>query len=117
MSDYIEGSRERMPHPTDKIQVGVVVQNLRTKAQHKVKEVDPMTRQFSRVGGHRTEWYSYEDFIVLDGQEEALDADNPDVAINDLARQMAEAQAAKERHEAAKAAAAQAQHSSGTRRK
>ncbi len=94
---YADGlARPPIPHPTDKIQSGVVVQHIKEGRQYKVLKCDPNTRQFTTHGGHRTDWYSYEDFIVLDGRTEPLDLNDPQVAIDDARRNLErlEAQAA-----------------------
>ena len=91
---YADGmSRPQLPHPTDKIMPGVVVRHMKTGRQHKVLEVDPATRLFSRHGGPRTEWHAYDDFTVLEGQLEALDVDDPEAVLADRRRALEEAEA------------------------
>jgi GNAT superfamily N-acetyltransferase len=104
---YAEGmSREKLPHPTDKIQPGVVVQHVREGTQYKVLAVDPATRLFTRAGGYRTEWFSYDEYMVLDGRTEPLDLNDPDIAINDAERALERLKAQKLANEAIEARAA-----------
>lgn len=86
---YADGlSRDPLPHPTDKIQPGVVVQHIKDGRQFKVLKTDHNTRQFTAHGGHRTDWYSFDDFLVLDGRTEPLDLNDPRIAIEDARRNL-----------------------------